>query len=65
MVQFLGDSRLAHDLFCESEADGRKLRSRALVQRIHQGKRGVNDVCSWAGHLAECELASGAVTELR
>lgn len=37
----------------------------ALIQRIHQGKRAANDVCSWSGHLAECEIAEKNLKQIR
>ncbi|CAD5215004.1 unnamed protein product [Bursaphelenchus okinawaensis] len=62
VVQFIGDTLLPHDLYCTSfNKNGNKLISHALIQRIHQGKRGANDVCSWAGHIAECEVITDDV----
>jgi hypothetical protein len=57
VIQFLGDGRQSHSLFCQSEAsNGEKRISRAQIERIHKGKRAANDVCAWSGHLAECEI---------
>ncbi|CAD5220903.1 unnamed protein product [Bursaphelenchus xylophilus] len=59
IIQFIGDTLIPHDLYCTSyNKNGDKHTSRALIQRIHQGKRGANNVCAWAGHLAECEVIS-------
>ncbi|GMR40223.1 hypothetical protein PMAYCL1PPCAC_10418, partial [Pristionchus mayeri] len=58
IVHFLGDGREVHDLYCHSTMpDGRPLTTRAMIQRIHQGKRAANDICAWAGHIAECEVS--------
>ncbi|KAE9550650.1 hypothetical protein FO519_006144 [Halicephalobus sp. NKZ332] len=65
VIQFVGDSRQSHELYCHSESDGKVLSYRAHIERIHQGKRGINDICSWAGHLAECQIAGGNVNEIR
>uniref|UniRef100_A0A915NRP7 Glycosyltransferase family 92 protein n=1 Tax=Meloidogyne floridensis TaxID=298350 RepID=A0A915NRP7_9BILA len=54
VIQFLGDGRQTHTLFCISENNnGEKLITRAHIERIHKGKRAANDLCSWSGHLAE------------
>ncbi|RCN50103.1 hypothetical protein ANCCAN_03708 [Ancylostoma caninum] len=48
---------MEHPLYCFSkQPDNRYLVSHATVQRIHRGKRASSDICSWAGHIAECEL---------
>ncbi|VDK40149.1 unnamed protein product [Gongylonema pulchrum] len=66
VLQFLGDSRKAYHLYCFSmDSTGQWLLSRAHVQRIHQGKRAVNDVCSMAGHIAECRVASHFLRSMR
>ncbi|PIO62724.1 hypothetical protein TELCIR_15704 [Teladorsagia circumcincta] len=39
--------------------------SHATVQRIHRGKRASSDICSWAGHIAECELEVHTFKEFR
>ncbi|GMT17299.1 hypothetical protein PFISCL1PPCAC_28328, partial [Pristionchus fissidentatus] len=58
IVHFLGDSREVHDIFCHStRANGQPMTTRAYIQRIHQGKRAANDICAWAGHIAECEVS--------
>lgn len=63
----MGDSRNAHSLYCLSKYPnntGKTFVSRALIQRIHSGKRAANDICSWSGHLAECEIATHTVKNL-
>ncbi|VDD93637.1 unnamed protein product [Enterobius vermicularis] len=58
VFQFLGDIRKPHSLYCYStDLNGKQSITRAHVQRIHEGKRAANDICTWAGHLAECEVA--------
>uniref|UniRef100_A0A915D2T1 Glycosyltransferase family 92 protein n=1 Tax=Ditylenchus dipsaci TaxID=166011 RepID=A0A915D2T1_9BILA len=67
MLQFVGDTRQSHELYCISEdrsTDGQKLFSTAHIQRIHRGKRAANDICSWSGHLAECAIASKNVKQI-
>ncbi|KAE9417657.1 hypothetical protein Angca_008876, partial [Angiostrongylus cantonensis] len=39
--------------------------SHAIVQRIHRGKRAATDICSWSGHIAECELDESTSREFR
>lgn len=58
MIQFVGDSRQVHSLYCFSTTStGDILVDRAHIERIHKGKRAANDICSWAGHIAECRVA--------
>ncbi|VDL71623.1 unnamed protein product [Nippostrongylus brasiliensis] len=57
VIHFLADGRMEHPLYCFSkQPDNIYLVSHAIVQRIHRGKRASSDICSWAGHIAECEL---------
>ncbi|CAI5444803.1 unnamed protein product [Caenorhabditis angaria] len=57
VIHFLADGRMEHPLYCFSmQANNRYMITRANVQRIHRGKRASSDICSWAGHIAECEL---------
>ncbi|KJH49845.1 hypothetical protein DICVIV_04029 [Dictyocaulus viviparus] len=66
VIHFLADGRIEHPLYCFSkQPDNRYLVSHAAVQRIHRGKRTANDICSWAGHLAECELEVHAFKDFR
>ncbi|CAJ0941602.1 unnamed protein product, partial [Mesorhabditis belari] len=66
IVHFLGDTRMEHPLYCHTMmANGKTMTTRAHVQRIHRGKRAANDICSWAGHLAECEVEVHTHRELR
>ncbi|PAV59914.1 hypothetical protein WR25_12514 [Diploscapter pachys] len=66
VVHFLGDVRMEHPVYCFSkQPDNRYLISHATVQRIHKGKRANSDVCSWAGHIAECEVEPHAYREFR
>ncbi|KAI1729831.1 glycosyltransferase family 92 domain-containing protein [Ditylenchus destructor] len=66
VMQFVGDTRQSHELYCFSEdANGGKFSSQAHIQRIHHGKRAANDICAWGGHLAECQIASVNVKSIR
>ncbi|PIO68650.1 hypothetical protein TELCIR_09551 [Teladorsagia circumcincta] len=66
VIHFLGDGRMEHPLYCFSkQPDNRYLVSHATVQRIHRGKRASSDICSWAGHIAECELEVHTFKEFR
>lgn len=66
VIQFISDVRLPHDLYCISQNDnGKQIKSRALIERIHKGKRGTNDVCAYSGFLAECEIAGENVHEVQ
>uniref|UniRef100_A0A7E4W0G8 Glycosyltransferase family 92 protein n=1 Tax=Panagrellus redivivus TaxID=6233 RepID=A0A7E4W0G8_PANRE len=65
VIQFVGDARQSHQLYCHSEVDGVTTVSRAHIERIHKGKRAANDICAWSGHLAECELASSEVKNVK
>ena len=65
MIQFDGDSRQSHELYCHSESNGELFSYRAHIERIHQGKRGVNDICAWAGHIAECQIPSEDIDQIR
>ena len=59
VIIFLGDTRMPHELYCFSnDSAGNGMSQRALVQRIHEGKRAANDICSWSGFLAECKVAA-------
>jgi hypothetical protein len=65
VIQFVGDSRQSHELYCHSESGGQTQISQAHIQRIHKGKRAANDICSWGGHLAECEVVNEEVDSVR
>ncbi|CAI2349007.1 unnamed protein product [Caenorhabditis sp. 36 PRJEB53466] len=66
IVHFLADGRIEHPLYCFSiQANNRYLITRATVQRIHRGKRASSDICSWAGHIAECDLDVHAMKEFK
>ncbi|CAJ0580757.1 unnamed protein product, partial [Mesorhabditis spiculigera] len=66
IIHFLGDGRLEHPLYCHTPmANGETLTTRAHVQRIHRGKRAANDICAWAGHIAECEVEVHTHHEMR
>uniref|UniRef100_A0A7I4YEX4 Glycosyltransferase family 92 protein n=1 Tax=Haemonchus contortus TaxID=6289 RepID=A0A7I4YEX4_HAECO len=66
VIHFLGDGRMEHPLYCFSkQPDNRYFVSHAAVQRIHRGKRASSDICSWAGHIAECELEVHTFKEFR
>ncbi|VDM63122.1 unnamed protein product [Angiostrongylus costaricensis] len=66
VVHFLADGRMEHPLYCFSkQSDGEYLVSHAIVQRIHRGKRAATDICSWSGHIAECELDENTSKEFR
>ncbi|VDK70015.1 unnamed protein product [Litomosoides sigmodontis] len=59
VFQFLGDVQQTYPLYCFStNRNGKQFAYRAHVQRIHQGKRSVNDICSMAGFIAECRVAN-------
>ncbi|VDN07465.1 unnamed protein product [Thelazia callipaeda] len=56
VLQFLADVSRSYQLYCFSTTStGKFLISQAHIQRIHQGKRFANDICSMAGHIAECQ----------
>uniref|UniRef100_A0AC35U9A9 Glycosyltransferase family 92 protein n=1 Tax=Rhabditophanes sp. KR3021 TaxID=114890 RepID=A0AC35U9A9_9BILA len=63
VIQYIANSYDTQKLYCISKdlINGEPLISTALIQRIHGGKRNLNDVCSWSGHLAECQIASANV----
>ncbi|KAK0415417.1 hypothetical protein QR680_011938 [Steinernema hermaphroditum] len=66
VMQFVGDSRESHSLYCRSTNEyGREVIDRAHIERIHKGKRAANDICSWAGHIAECRIASADVNSVQ
>ncbi|EPB80023.1 hypothetical protein ANCCEY_00846 [Ancylostoma ceylanicum] len=66
VIHFLADGRMEHPLYCFSkQPDNHYLVSHATVQRIHRGKRASSDICSWAGHIAECELEVHTFKEFR
>ncbi|KAL4003822.1 Glycosyltransferase 92 family protein [Acanthocheilonema viteae] len=59
VFQFLGDVQQSYRLYCFStNQNGKEFVYQAHVQRIHQGKRFVNDICSMAGFIAECRVAN-------
>ncbi|KHN77576.1 UPF0392 protein F13G3.3 [Toxocara canis] len=65
-MQFVGDSRQVHSLYCfSSDSEGNILSDRAHIERIHKGKRAANDICSWSGHVAECRVASALPQTIR
>jgi hypothetical protein len=49
VIQFLGDARQVHSLYCASEDGAGRwtTTSTAHIQRISQGKRTANDICQW------------------
>ncbi|VDM24524.1 unnamed protein product [Toxocara canis] len=66
IMQFVGDSRQVHSLYCfSSDSEGNILSDRAHIERIHKGKRAANDICSWSGHVAECRVASALPQTIR
>ncbi|TKR76790.1 hypothetical protein L596_017876 [Steinernema carpocapsae] len=66
VMQFVGDARESHSLYCHSTGkNGKKMTTRAHIQRIHKGKRASNNICSWAGHLAECKIGSSSLDSVR
>uniref|UniRef100_A0AC34RBL3 Glycosyltransferase family 92 protein n=1 Tax=Panagrolaimus sp. JU765 TaxID=591449 RepID=A0AC34RBL3_9BILA len=64
VLQFIGDVRQSHQLYCHSKSNGQVKTYQAHIERIHKGKRGTNDICSWAGHLAECQITGPDVDEI-
>ncbi|VDK83016.1 unnamed protein product [Onchocerca ochengi] len=59
VFQFLGDVQQAYRLYCFSTTqNGKQIVYRAHIQRIHQGKRFINDICSMAGFIAECRVTN-------
>jgi hypothetical protein len=59
VIQFLGGTKEVHELYCHSiDARGKRMISIAQIESITKAKRAANDVCSWGGFLAECEIAS-------
>ncbi|CAI4228882.1 unnamed protein product [Auanema sp. JU1783] len=57
VIHFVGDTRMEHPVYCfTKKPDNTYLVSHAQVERIHKGKRAANDICSWSGHIAECEV---------
>ncbi len=64
VILFLGDVRLVHQLYCFSSTSS-TMGTRALIQRIHEGKRSANDICSWSGYLAECRVAEYNAKSIR
>uniref|UniRef100_A0A1I8AAX0 Glycosyltransferase family 92 protein n=1 Tax=Steinernema glaseri TaxID=37863 RepID=A0A1I8AAX0_9BILA len=66
VMQFVGDSRESHSLYCRStDQHGNEVIDRAHIERIHKGKRAANDICSWAGHLAECRIAGSDLSSVQ
>ncbi|CAD6199833.1 unnamed protein product [Caenorhabditis auriculariae] len=66
VIHFLGDSRIEHPVYCFSMVPNNEYAvTRATVQRIHRGKRAASDICSWAGHIAECPLEEHAYKDFK
>ncbi|KAI6176415.1 Glycosyltransferase family 92 protein [Aphelenchoides bicaudatus] len=59
VIQFLGNTKEVYELYCHSvDAQGRRLTTTAQIESITKAKRAANDVCSWGGFLAECQISS-------
>ncbi|KAK6102412.1 Glycosyltransferase 92 family protein [Brugia pahangi] len=59
VIQFLADVQQTYRLYCFSTTqNGKQFVYQAHIQRIHQGKRFVNNICSMAGFIAECRVTS-------
>ncbi|EFO19925.1 hypothetical protein LOAG_08568 [Loa loa] len=66
IFQFLGDVQQTYRLYCFSTTqNGKQFVYQAHIQRIHQGKRFVNDICSMAGFIAECNVANQSLSFIR
>ncbi|CAG9532490.1 unnamed protein product [Cercopithifilaria johnstoni] len=66
VFQFLGDVQQTYRLYCFStNENGKKFVYQAHIQRIHQGKRFVNDICSMAGFIAECRVVDQSLPFIR
>uniref|UniRef100_A0A0N5BX26 Glycosyltransferase family 92 protein n=1 Tax=Strongyloides papillosus TaxID=174720 RepID=A0A0N5BX26_STREA len=68
IIQYLAHNFDKQKLYCISQNIDSKndvpVIKEALIQRIHEGKRKMNDICSWSGHLAECEIASSKLNHI-
>uniref|UniRef100_A0A0N5A5D2 Glycosyltransferase family 92 protein n=1 Tax=Parastrongyloides trichosuri TaxID=131310 RepID=A0A0N5A5D2_PARTI len=60
VIQYLSHIFDNQKLYCISKSndDDKPLITTGLIQRIHKGKRSMNDICSWSSHLAECQIVS-------
>lgn len=66
MIQFLGDTREVHELYCHSvDARGKRIITTAQIESITKAKRAASDVCSWGGFLAECQISSPFINEIQ